>query len=371
MTTPTRLRLSSMTDVACALPYLVGFFPHDSLVALGLGAPEGTWVARLDLSAAPFNLTALADHATRVRPEKLILAGFGTADRVNTIVAVVSELLADRDVPVFEALRVHDGRWWSLTDAEAPVGGTAYDATCSPVAAQAVAAGMGVLPSRAALEQTLEPVDSAAMRQASVRAERRLTAALTAGEPATEVASRLVDEGTDLLASVVEAFSGGQIPDEDTIALLGVLLTCRYIRDQAIKLIDAGPELPHAQVRLWTEMARRIIEPYAAAPTCLLAYAAWRCGDGTLANIAVDRVLHHHPDYTMAQLLNELLASGLSPQQVPPLTDADLDGALQEALPVITREFQLLNERIRRWHRLAGAPERPAASADSADSPSI
>jgi hypothetical protein len=50
-----------------------------------------------------------------------------------------------------------------------------------------------------------------------------------------------------------------------------------------------------------------------AAPASLLAFVAWQCGDGALANIALDRALADHPGYSMARLLRQVLDSGAPP----------------------------------------------------------
>lgn len=49
------------------------------------------------------------------------------------------------------------------------------------------------------------------------------------------------------------------------------------------------------------------------APATLLAFAAWQAGDGTLANLAIDRALQTDPGYSMALLLLRLFTSGIAP----------------------------------------------------------
>ena len=58
-----------------------------------------------------------------------------------------------------------------------------------------------------------------------------------------------------------------------------------------------------------------------AAPASLLAFTAWQCGDGTLANIAIERALADTPGYSMALLLREALDSAAPPSMAtPPMT---------------------------------------------------
>jgi hypothetical protein len=51
------------------------------------------------------------------------------------------------------------------------------------------------------------------------------------------------------------------------------------------------------------------------APAALLAFTAWQCGDGALANIALERALAANPRYSMALLLRDILDAGVPPSQ--------------------------------------------------------
>ncbi|YAL84364.1 DUF4192 domain-containing protein [Dermacoccaceae bacterium W4C1] len=50
-----------------------------------------------------------------------------------------------------------------------------------------------------------------------------------------------------------------------------------------------------------------------AAPATLLAFWSWRCGDGAAAAIAVERALEADPRYRLAGLVASLLAAGIRP----------------------------------------------------------
>ena len=64
---------------------------------------------------------------------------------------------------------------------------------------------------------------------------------------------------------------------------------------------------------MWTDIVRRACPQYVPAPASLLAFTAWQAGEGTLANIAIERALDADPDYSMALLLGELLDAGVPP----------------------------------------------------------
>jgi hypothetical protein len=58
-----------------------------------------------------------------------------------------------------------------------------------------------------------------------------------------------------------------------------------------------------------------------AAPASLLAVVAWQCGEGALANVALDRALADDGDYSMARGVRDALDSGAPPSMArPPYT---------------------------------------------------
>ena len=64
---------------------------------------------------------------------------------------------------------------------------------------------------------------------------------------------------------------------------------------------------------------------YIAGPASLLAFTAWQHGDGALANVALDRALADDDEYSMAQLLRQVLAAGASPDlAVLPMTPEEV-----------------------------------------------
>jgi hypothetical protein len=98
--------------------------------------------------------------------------------------------------------------------------------------------------------------------------------------------------------------------DDDAVAWLALLLVNIPVRDYAWDQVGRDVE---GSVGLWTDIVRRVERDLAAAPATLLAFAAWRNGDGAIASIALDRALDADPDYSMAQLLLHGLDNGLPP----------------------------------------------------------
>ena len=94
------------------------------------------------------------------------------------------------------------------------------------------------------------------------------------------------------------------------------------------------PDHRDAHRRLWTDVVRRARPGYVAAPASLLAFTAWQCGDGTLANIALERALDDIPDYSMALLLHDALDAGAPPSMAtPPMTPDEVAASYADLRP--------------------------------------
>ena len=91
-----------------------------------------------------------------------------------------------------------------------------------------------------------------------------------------------------------------------------------------------------AHQRLWTDLTRRARPGYVPGPPSLLAFVAWQCGNGALANVALDRALADDPQYSMAHLPRQTITSGvppslarlpMTPEQVAAIYEKQEDGA--------------------------------------------
>lgn len=300
--------IRSLPDAIAAVPYLLGFHPSDSVVVVGFGGPHNMCAVRVD-SPPPDAMDAASRTAEQVTAmldpggfHGALVLGYGDHARVAPTVAAIVEALPAAGLAVADAARVADGRWWSLlceVPACCPPGGRPYDISSSALAAQATLDGKVALADRAELAETIAPHTGdvrAAMRRATLAAERRLR--LNGADP-----SRLRHEALALLGRLRR-----RRPDHAEIAWLGVLLTDLRIRDEAFVRIDLDE--PGPDIALWRTVLRHIEEPYASAPACLLARAAYADGDGGLANLALERAA---PGYSMASLLGAVIATGIPP----------------------------------------------------------
>jgi len=337
------LSLRNPGDLLAAIPYLVGFHPDDSIVVVGLAGPRMrvVFTMRSDLPAStdPDEAAERAQYLTRVlalqHPASAMVAGFGAGARVTPVIDAVRAELDRHHIPLQEALRAHEGRYWSYLCPEGPccpADGTAYDPRASEIAARATLAGCVVLPNRAALVAEAAPVEGAArtaMRRATARAEERFGALVTGELTAAASGARdrpLVRAGVTAVTAAIDRHAAGGRLGDDEIAWLAALLTHLRVRDEAWVRVDARDDPAYRRVLrgLWAHMLRRVERDYVPAPACLLAYTAWRDGDGGLANVALDRARLADPSYTMTGLLEKLLGTGTPPSDWRPLTPGDL-----------------------------------------------
>ncbi|GLZ05760.1 hypothetical protein Acsp03_32260 [Actinomadura sp. NBRC 104412] len=100
-------------------------------------------------------------------------------------------------------------------------------------------------------------------------------------------------------------------PRDEEVAWLGFALRELRVRDEAWVRINEDD--PTEDIRFWRDILRRVDERFTDAPACLLAYAAYVGGDGSLANVALDRA---SPDYSMAALLRSVIDAGVPPSEV-------------------------------------------------------
>ncbi|WP_018658576.1 DUF4192 domain-containing protein [Actinomadura flavalba] len=340
------LKIRNAQDAIAAIPYLLGFHPSDSLVCLAFDGPRGTCAVRQDLDDADDHVAAVV---ARNGFRRALLLGYGDAARVSAAADVARRALGARGVEVLDALRVADGRWWSLHCARetcCPPEGRPCAPQETEVAATAVYAGHVALADRSSLASTLAPVTGAsraAMRAATVAAEARLTAWANAsgGAPLSDAAEarltgwanasggtplseRVVAEGVPLVARLTDRCRAGEAPPPDAeAAWLTVLLTSIRVRDEAWVRID--PDAPSADIAFWRDLTRRAERRYRAAPASLLAFAAHLAGDGVLANLALDEATKSDPAYSMSALLRTALTHGLPPKSTRlNLTPTDL-----------------------------------------------
>lgn len=332
MTPELTLQVRSPAELLTAVPYLLGFHPTDSLVLVALRARKVLFSARHDLPPAGVDeldaragAADLAAIVARQSVDSATVIGYGEPARVTPTVLRAADALRRVGVHVDDIGRVTDGRYWSyLCDVPGccPAEGTPFAPEQNAVAAAATYAGAVALPDREALLAQVGPVTGAereSMTAATARAQARLADLMSREMNDTGFARLVRRAGRTAVRDAERRYRSRRRLTDDETAWLGVLLIDRTVRDYAWERTGAD----EWRVQLWTDVARRMENGYVPAPACLLAFAAWRLGDGALARAAVERALDVERDYSMAVLLGQVLGYGLSPSMVDgwPLVD--------------------------------------------------
>ncbi|AUG79961.1 hypothetical protein CFP65_5252 [Kitasatospora sp. MMS16-BH015] len=345
---PTRMR--GPGDMAEMLPYLLGFFPDDSIVVVGLHGPrlEQGGVIRLDIPESPDTWPSIAADTARLlielseqrgsRPSQVLVylchdPADGDRPGVVARLAPLADALVDRfgdhDIRVRESLAIVEGRWWSFlcrgTGCCGPDGTPIRSSRApSPVAAAATFAGLASRGSRKEITAALAPVRGTEAERLEVELHRAGPALICLLGSAAE-RGELLDRVSLLIDRAMTAFRAGaaELDAEHTAQLL-TGLQIRECRDRGAEYLEPH-ELATAQ-RLWRYLARRAVPPFesfGAAPLTLLAWTSWLAEDVATARIVLSRALDLDEEYTLAKLLYESLNAGLRPDDL-------LDGIRQE-----------------------------------------
>jgi hypothetical protein len=141
------------------------------------------------------------------------------------------------------------------------------------------------------------------------RIGKLMTKAVQAGQDPSRA---LADAGLETVRAAIDWYRAGSvITDRGRIAFLAVSLADLRVRDDAWARME--PEHRARHLRLWTDVVTGATAEFVPAPASLLAFTAWQCGDGALANVALDRALAADPGYSMARLLGQAIRAGLPP----------------------------------------------------------
>ncbi|MCW4353312.1 DUF4192 domain-containing protein [Hoyosella sp. YIM 151337] len=337
---PAKLRLTHVSDLLGALPALLGYYPEESIVVMCMGGPRRTDFTGFIRADVPFD----ADGAVcfDVLPEVVSsLIQFCDSNGVNTVLlAVISDtsplLAADITDAVIEGLecagisvgaaymapRISAGERWR---SELPIRdeGVIADPRESAVAAELVAAGRMIRPSRSDLVTELECADE----QQSQRIAKKLKLLPSHKRRAKSPEDAHHLERVLFAVSSIDCWE--QPGDEECVALAEALLRIP-VRDCVFALALTDEAEPAE--RLWTVLTRYLPEPARAEAATLLAHSAYVRGDGTLAGVALDIALGADSEHRMARLLDTALRAGTPPNVIAEI--ATIGWQLAEALGV-------------------------------------
>lgn len=336
-----RTHISGARDIISAIPALLGFVPHRSLVLVCLsetasGAYGIDTVMRHDLSLPAVTGRAARSAVTREMREVIgRFAVVSARNQVHTAFAVIvddraSSTVTDSHIDgrfravalrlaadlrqhgtsvmqVFLTSRLLAGERW--TSVIGPTeSGTVADPATSPIALAHLLEGRALHESRETLKQVLTPEDTVFSREVASHisdAQRR-------------------DPGSDRrrLESVLGQIASWAAAPSDSPAVIalapsqtaefGVALRSVIVRDSLLAVTSTA--FADIAEQLWTILMRTLPTSERACPATLLAFSAYARGDGALAALAVDIALDADPDYSLARLLERSLQTGARPE---------------------------------------------------------
>lgn len=347
--------LRGPAELADALPYLLGFHPDDSIVVVAVHGERGRLGGRIRIGLTPdpaewpalsSQVAACLEGTGLVRdsgPDGALLflcrdpekgeTGRQVMERLRPLAQSLRTACGARDMPVYEALCLSDGRYWSYCcpdDACCPLEGKPLKPHgTSTMAAAAAYAGLTVRGSLREMQARLATIEPP-LTETQVDALDATSVALVPRMLTAEGRTAVGGETLQLLESLMARFHASKPPEglqaeadghddallsagEAAAVLLG--LQDREVRDRAAEWME-GPEAAPA-LRLWRALARRCVAPYsehAAAPLTLAGWVAWSSDFEPEARVALDKALHSDPEYTFAHLLHRAFNDGMDPE---------------------------------------------------------
>ena len=318
------LKLHSTLDLIEVVPMFAGYRPTDSLVALYANA-NGFLdrAARLDLSLDPADLARICDKLTQLCREHdgthaqavhLVAYSDDTHTADQTLLFIADNWGRDRTATdpatILATLASASTDNWAEINPnqpEEPAARTPYPAGTSELAADAVVAGIfqayGTRDELAATITAPQPDDAdvfaAQIGQATTSADR-----ISSPDQMAQWMTGWIADGYPRINSHQAARLTAAVQDI-------------HVRDAAWCHIAAADALKH--VDLWRGIAARVDGPKARPVLGLVATAAWIGGNGTLANVALERAATTDgaADYSLFGLLREILDRGMPPTVWP------------------------------------------------------
>ena len=314
MTTHTATELTSPRDLLVAVPFMVGYHPKDSLVAMALRENKVVMAMRVDFPDMQQLLSVartISSHLVREEASEAIIVGYlPTGLDIDDPLAIVRETIAGHEILVKECIEVRGERFKSSVCADlecCPPEGTPIPLLSdSRVTAEQVAAG-----------NPLPYLDLDEMKRsiASEPAGKELTKAIKK-VPDIDYESQDITtwqrEGANAINEIALEFRRkGYVKSNNLIALVLARLLDLQVRDYAMGM--PNEETSEQLWDMWRWLLRIAPPGYIAPVAVIFATMSYERGDGALAQRALDRAFDDNPKYQMAKLLRRTFAAGWPP----------------------------------------------------------
>lgn len=298
--------LRTAADIVLAAPLMLGYWPHESACAIVVDRDDRVllimrWEQDGDVVLPPLRQFGLGD----ARPTAIHLVVFvppGTSDGAPWLHA--SAALTRTGVPTGEVLLARrDGGdiTWSAAGEHCAQPISEQVISGAEVAATARRWGLGTWrPSREEYVGDIAP-DAVTLNAVT-------QALASAGAHVVRGADR------DRLIRVVRAHLARSSLPAPLVAEILLALRDTAVRDTVLwELMQDTPRGWAVAADRLAEVVRAAPDDHVAPPATLLAILRWQSGDGTRAAAATARALAAEPTYTLADLIDRSLATGLHP----------------------------------------------------------
>lgn len=304
------ISLRTAGDFVAAIPHLLGFHPHRSLVVAAVTDQERIGsVLRTDLdNEDKHGMTAdvlrMLDHS-QVRELLVALIDDRVFERAHPV----------HRPPVLDALLEQTRSWRISVRGVVWAGATSAGATWCTVndhgqvpdprstelAASMALSGYVTHASREELAALLDPVDTDTLARRATALRHPVSI------PPDGAAKRHVR------GAVRRSYEGTLPETESEILVLARALADSAGRDVGLVLTADDPDRAR---ELWLILTRAVPASHRANPAALLAAAAYLGGDGALAEIAITAACEAEPAHSLAGLLREALHAGVPPTEL-------------------------------------------------------
>lgn len=314
MTTHTATALTSPHDLLAAVPFMVGYHPKDSLVAMALRDDKVVMAMRVDFPDPDLILATsetIAMHLIREQASEAIVVGYLPTNTLETdSLAIVREVIARHDIIVKECIAVRGDRFRSNLCQDIgccpPEGNPIPLLTDSRVTAEQVAAG-NPLP-----YLDLDEMKRSIAAQPADKELNKLIKKIADIDYDSDEVTLLQRQGVNAIIELAMEFKGaGFSGNKALIALVLARLLDLQVRDYAMGM--STEESCEQLWDMWRWLLRIAPRGYVAPVAVIFAIMSYERGDGALAQRALDRAFEDSAKYQMAKLLRRTFAAGWPP----------------------------------------------------------
>lgn len=343
---PRLLTLNGPADLVAAVPYLLGFTPMSSIVAVLLGDADHQVVLtiRADLPSEAGSsdggdggdeadyveswAQCLAAASGRNQVSRMVLAAFipasddgqpfpEQAEAAAMLLARLGSTCESQDLFVYDQLLVWADRWRSIlcTDPGCcpPTGSTVDQARADRVAAEFIVDGVCVQRDRDAHVASLEPLSD---DSAEALAFRRALELEQVGWGQTDTQAEPEPAGGSVWRrQVAEECVRDLAADTRVNPRVVLALSDSRIRDAVIRMLthDASADHRMAAEQRLIDLVRVAPQQGRAPAASIAAGLAWQRGDGATAQRCLQVALAADPGYSLARLLEKAVRNVVPP----------------------------------------------------------